>query len=308
MNHQVQMKRYYRFCRLFNFPDVHPSPAQLTLYLEYLCRYLRSAQSIKNYLSAVGFIHRELGLECVALHSHQVHNMLRAIDNTLRAPIVPRQPITIPILLKLVQLCQRLGTWGLVFKCAILFCFFGFLRQSNIAPRSPHLFDPSRDTLRADVKYSQHGLTVRLKWTKTRQGSQQPIFIPLPRIPGSPLCPTQAFRQMSTCFPSTSANTPLLIYRSPGQPVITVTSRMLSNQLRQLIHQLQLPQSTFTLHSLRKGGATYCHTIGVPLELIKSHGTWASDAVWSYLNPTLADKSIVSTTMSKAVLQHHVHK
>jgi hypothetical protein len=302
------VKRYYRFCRQFNFHDLHPSPSQLTLYLEYLCQNLKSSQSVRNYLSAVGFIHRQLGLECSSLSSHQVNTMLRAIDNTLRSPILPKQPVTIKILLNIIKLCDKLGAWGLVCKCAFLFCFLGFLRQSNVAPRSPTLFDPTRDTLRADVHTSSQALAIRLKWTKTKQGAHHPIFIPLPRIHGSPLCPARAYQQMCTVFPATSPNTPLLIYHSAHQPTIMVTSRMLSAQFRQLIQQLQLPQSTFTLHSLRRGGATFCHTLGVPLQQIQTHGTWSSDAVWSYLTPDLAHKSSIANTMSQAVQSAIGHK
>lgn len=84
MNHQVQVKRYYIFCMKFHLQDLHPPPSNLTLYLEYLSEHLKSVQSVKNYLSAIGFIHRQLGLECKSLQSHEVSTMLRAIDHTLR--------------------------------------------------------------------------------------------------------------------------------------------------------------------------------------------------------------------------------
>jgi hypothetical protein len=227
--------------------------------------------------------------------------MLRAIDHTLRSPILVKLPVSIPLLHQLVQLCNQLGTWGLVFKCAILFCFFGFLRQSNVAPRSPQLFDVTRDTLRSDVSTSTQGLIIRLKWTKTYQGAHHPILIPLPRIRGSQLCPTLAFQHMCTALPSTAHNTPLLIYHSKGPQYTIVTTRMLAKQFNQLIHRLNLPPSTYTLHSLRKGGATLCHSLGVPLDLIKSHGTWSSNTVWTYLNPSSSQKSVIANAMSQAV-------
>ena len=298
LNQQVQLRRYYAFCLRFKLKDINPSPQQLTWYLEYLSQNLKSTQSVKNYLSAVGFLHRQLGLQCPALQSYQVSSMLRAIEHTLRPPIIQKLPVDVPMLFQLVRLCNQLGTWGLIVKCAILFCFFGFLRQSNVAPRSPQLLDCSRDTLRSDVRVNTQGLLVRLKWTKTHQGSHKPVFISLPRIEGSILCPTRAYTQMVAAIPTRSAASPLLYYNNKGQPPTIVTTRMLAHQFQQLLVRLKLPPHVYTLHSLRKGGATLCHTMGMPLDKIKSHGTWSSDAVWSYINPDTTD---ISKAMLKAI-------
>ena len=290
------------FCRRFRFQPIHPSPAQLAMYLEYLAQNLRSPQSVKNYLSAVAHLHRQAGLDCTAIQSTQVINMLRAIDHTLRSPILQTLPISLPILHRLVLLCDQLGTWGLVCKCAFLFCFFGFLRQSNVAPRSPQLFDNTRDTCREDVQSLRGGLRLRLKWTKTHQGAHHPIWIPLPRIQGSPLCPVRAFERMCTALPATSKNTPLLIYATRRRQPTVVTSRLLARQLKQLIQQLHLNPATHTLHSLRKGGATLAHTMGIPIEQIQTHGTWSSGSVWTYLKPSQSQRSSITQAMSKAVL------
>ena len=287
--------------------DLNPSSCQLTLYIEYLSQHLKSPQSVKNYLAAVNRLHRQMGLECPALQSYQVQNMLRAVNNTLRTPIVSKLPVSIQLLYKLVHCCNQLGTWGLVVQVALLFCFFGFLRQSNVAPRSPQLFDVTRDTLRADVQHAPPGLLLKLRWTKTHQGAHQPVFIPLPNIQGSILCPTRAFRRMCAAFPSSSPTTPLLIYSPAGLPPTVVTTRMLARQLNQLLLRLHLPPQRYTLHSLRKGGATLCHAVGVPLDQIKSHGTWVSDSVWTYINPAHSAQSAIPAAMSRAVTANIVH-
>ena len=300
----MQIRRFQVFCHRFNFPHLHPSPAQLTLYLEYLAQNLRSSQSVKNYLSAVSYIHKQLGLECTALQSHQVITMIRAIDHTLRSPLLPTVPISLQVLYSLVTLCNQLGTWGLVCKCAFLFCFFGFLRQSNVAPRSPQLFDSSRDTCRSDVKSTQQGLSLRLKWTKTNQGAHHPHIIPLPRIQGSVLCPTTAFQDMCSAVPSISTNTPLLIH---GHPPVVVTTRLLAKQFKQLILRLRLNPATHTLHSLRKGGATLALSVGITVDQIKAHGTWSSSSVWTYLKPNQIQLSSITHAMAQAARSAH-HK
>ena len=106
---------------------------------------------------------------------------------------------------------------------------------------------------------------------------------------------------MCAVFPTTSPTMPLLVHGALGQPPTLVTTRMLAKLLRRLICQLRLPPSQYTLHSLRQGGATYCHSLGIPVEQIKSHGTWASDTVWTYINPTHTHRSVIPTAMSKAI-------
>ena len=38
-----------------------------------------------------------------------------------------------------------------------------------------------------------------------------------------------------------------------------------------------------TFHDLRASGATWAFQHGVPLQQIMHHGTWKSDAIWSYI-------------------------
>ena len=151
------------------------------------------------------------------------------------------------------------------------------------------------------MQSSRHGLLLKLKWSKTHQGAHPDIHIPLPVIPGSRLCPTRAFQRMCAVFPTTTPSMPLLVYGDVGCPATMVTTRVLAKQLRRLICRLRLPPSQYTLHSLRQGGATYCHSLGIPVEQIKSHGTWASDTVWTYINPTHTHRSVIPTAMAKAI-------
>ena len=54
--------------------------------------------------------------------------------------------------------------------------------------------------------------------------------------------------------------------------------------LRLALSVLNVPFcSLYTMHSLRRGAAVACHSLGIPLEALKAHGTWASSAVYSYI-------------------------
>ena len=38
-----------------------------------------------------------------------------------------------------------------------------------------------------------------------------------------------------------------------------------------------------TFHSFRRSGGTFAVNANVPMQTIKSHGTWTSNAVWRYI-------------------------
>ena len=246
-------------------------------------------------------MHKQVGLICTATQSFSVGLMLRAIDRTMRHVPVPRLPVSVYILQQLCDLCATLGTWGVVLKAAMLLSFYGFFRQSNLAPLLPHQFDSTRHTTRGDVQLSPSGLRVALKWTKTLQPAMSPVHIPLPAIQGSSLCPLRAYRAMLHSVPSPSPRAPLLLLPSESGVLTVVTIHQLTTGFNTLCSRLHLPPHKYTFHSLRRGGATLAYQAGVPLPLIKTHGTWSSDAVYSYIQPSANTTSTVPRLLSQAV-------
>jgi hypothetical protein len=110
---------------------------------------------------------------------------------------------------------------GITLKCAILFGFYAFLRQSNLAPKTAAAFDIRRNTCRGDVICHPPGLVILLKWTKTLQKGQRTL-IPIPSIPGHPLCPVQAFNAMQTAIAATYNDPLLVLKKDTGLAVLTI--------------------------------------------------------------------------------------
>ena len=81
---------------------------------------------------------------------------------------------------------------------------------------------------------------------------------------------------------SPSRTTPLLLTTAP--PIGKTIS---ASTLRAMFHQATLAavlsDKNYTPHSLWRGGASFCFQAGVPIEHIKKHGTWSSQAVDRYL-------------------------
>ena len=111
-------------------------------------------------------------------------------------------------------------------KIALIFGFFGYLRISSLAPEKASSIDPSRATMWTDVKPKKEGIMLLLKWMKTLQSQRGRTPVPLPVLPGSPLCPVKAWGQYSAALQQVKdgATTPLLLATtSPSGWLITLS-------------------------------------------------------------------------------------
>ena len=97
------------------------------------------------------------------------------------------------------------------FWAACLVAFFSFFRKSNLLVKSITSFDSNLHLCRQDATFTEDGVSLAVRWSKTIQYRQRILHIALPRIPGSPLCPAQTLILASRlCNSPPSA--PLFIY------------------------------------------------------------------------------------------------
>ncbi len=222
--------------------------------------------------------------------------MLRAVSITMRN--VPRRklPITVPLLRKLCQLCATQGKIGLVIHNALLLGFFGLLRASNLCPHNSKHFDPSRHLTRGDVVLAAPGLILMLKWSKTMQVSHQPVCIPIPHMQDTLLDPVRWFQKMCQTIPCN--NTAPLFTLPDGNPL---TIRMLRDYFKVLISGLGLSTEQFSVHSLRRGGATATFRAGAEKIDIQRQGCWAGRTVMDYVSSAVPTDSSITAAFRAAV-------
>ena len=79
--------------------------------------------------------------------------------------------------------------------CGLCFSspFFTFSLKSNLVPDVADRIS-TKGPLRADLEFSSKGASLHIKASKTIQYQQRSLSIPLPCIPGSPLCPVTPLR------------------------------------------------------------------------------------------------------------------
>lgn len=302
-NHITMFRAYLSFCCHFNLRDMDPTPETVCLYAQFLTRTMQSPQTIQNYMSSISLLHKKAGMHTTAPSSFEVQMMIRAVKITVRHIPKSMLPITPDILYKICDICDQQGPIGLVLKTAFLISFFSFIRQSNLAPHSADKFDHTRHTARADVFRHPPGLVILLKWTKTMQSGQTSL-IPIPAIKGHSHCPLMSYKKMCRVVPA-PPDSPLLLLPGPHRTPVTIS--ILQSALKVMIKALGHDPQQYSLHSLRRGGATASYHSGVDYATIQRHGTWTSDTFWRYIttdtiNSTLPRK-LAATFSSK--LNHH---
>ena len=70
--------------------------------------------------------------------------------------------------------------------------FYGLFRKSHLLPTSNQLFDPTKQFTLRDFTFHPWGLLLKVEWSKTIPFRERVVYIPIPRIPNSPLCAFQA--------------------------------------------------------------------------------------------------------------------
>ena len=96
-----------------------------------------------------------------------------------------------------------------------------------------------------------------------------------------------------------SDNGPLFAAHTPDS-VLPLTDSMVRKHLKRVLALLGLQNDMHTFHTFRRSGASWAYDHGVPMEAIKSQGTWVSDTVWGYI---LAH-SHASSALLSAFRQH----
>ncbi len=138
---------------------------------------------------------------------------------------------------------------------------------------------------------AQPGIHVLLKWSKTLQTSKSFKTVPLAAIQNSYLCPVATYISMLVRYP-VHRNSPLFSCINKSGSLYVITQYSLRTHLHQIMVKLGLNPNTHTFHTFRRSGASFAFQNKVPIQDIQSHGTWSSDAVWTYIQPSLVDTAV----------------
>lgn len=220
-----------------------------------------------------------------------VSNITGACAREAAKPVVRKSPVAKDHICRIVQhYCRdtadindfRTGTM-------LMLMYYGFLRFGELA--ALRMKDLTFFSDRAQVLIRQS------KTDKLRQGET----IPIVRGYRGSYCPVnilERYVQLAFPQPELDSETPLFFKlnpRAPGSPPLPITYTLAREIASKAFGFLGLPSGSFSLHSLRSGGATAAAASGLDGRLIQRHGRWkTSYSRDRYIEDTMKDRLDVS--------------
>ena len=189
-----------------------------------------------------------------------------------------REPITIPLLQKLVSALQTICSSRYetsMFKCAYLMAFFGMFRIGELIASSKS--KAGREVLRIEDLATKPGaVKISIRFSKTDQYGASCNLV-LKGKKGSPLCPVEAIMAFIE-----------IRGRKKGPFFQHFNGTFLSRYQFNKVLQMSLKKADpavagIKTHSFRIGGATNAMFKNIPYTKIQEMGRWKSDSAKRYI-------------------------
>ena len=197
------------------------------------------------------------------------------------------EPITPEILLKLSKVVNYRDQVEMVAWTGLLLGFYMFLRKSNLVPDTIDSFNGNEQFCRSDVNLMglDKAMMVEIRLSKTIQHKQKILRLPVLPAKNKAICPVFWMHVMINTIPA-GPHEPVLALRS-GHKVLALSANQLIYRFRKWLILIGQEPSKFSLHSLRRGGATFAFQSNTEAEMIKLLGDWASDAYKRYIDVSM---------------------
>lgn len=207
---------------------------------------------------------------------------LRGIEAELAMPIRQSKPVTPIILAQIYRHVNLIDLEQIVAYTALLIGFYLFLRSGNLVPESMGKFQPGKQLTRGHVSHWEQLTLVEIHWSKTIQYKQKVLRLPLIPSKIKQICPVYWLNKVLQLIPGTSDDPIFLVPR--GDSYKPLTYDMLRNWFLLWVEKTGREPSDFSLHGLRRGGASWGLQAGLTGEELKLMGDWASQVYLNYLD------------------------
>ena len=274
----VQWVKFINFCLYFGLLPFPASTAALMWYAQYLANKFKAHSSVVNYLSGLKTLHVLLELPIDGFTGLLLKLTLKGLRRLNSHILHQAFPMTPNILLDIRSTLGLTNPEDATFWAICLVAFYLLFRKSNLVPVNVTGWCAHQLLCRKDLWWTDHCIMVTIQWSKTNQFGE-PMTFPLPRIPGSRLCPMFAMENMIMLNPISPHE--LCFVRPGGHPFMYY---QFHSKLRKALKRTGHPECMYSSHSFRRGGTTFAFLSGVPSELIKQLGGWKSDCYLHYLD------------------------
>ena len=237
------LRQYNRMWRDFisfqvaaGLPAFQVTPSILLAYLEYLSKCRFSESHMANHMSALQAFHIMHGLCTKAFQDHRISLYFKSLK--LKGNLPKNKPDPHSFHIGVSNCTSKNNQHQVTFVALYYFCFFSFLRLSNLLPHTPNTFDITRHLARGDIIFTSFGAIVIIKWSKTMQNRKDTCTIAIPSLGHSEICPVNALKTMFTCLPGTD-NDPLFGIYKKGT-VLPLTDSIARKHLKQISSMLEI--------------------------------------------------------------------
>ena len=302
-NLRTYLSTYEQYCQDTGDVPFNMSTKDLPVYAIYLALRLKSVDSIINYVSGLCTLHRLVGVRPPDTDYYKYHLTLDGLRRWSKFRRTPAEPMTVDLLLSMSQYVNLNEPFQLAAWAAILTAFHTTVRNSNLVPNTLDGYDMTKQLARGDFVVSKLSMLVHIKWAKNNQHGDKNLMLPIFQTKNSPICAVTVLKRLFDLVPGKVQDSafmyPALV---KGQLVMKIpTYQQTLKYMRQLIQSTGIDPKPFSMHSLRHGAASWMAANGVPGELIKLYGGWASSAYLTYVNFPLQTRSEIALKLSKTL-------
>ena len=272
------INRYLDFCLDHLLPPVPADGTQLRRFVQYLAELptISAIETIKNYIWGLRTFHKLLELPPPDTSEFFTMLTIKGIRLTLARPVKQAEPMTPQILEKIftqvdINSQEQVVTWT-----ALLYCFHLLLHKSNLVPETQAKFDPDKQLSRDKLCLALNSILVDLVWCKMLQFKEKILPLPLVQLANKVICPVHWTWILVKTVPAEPKD-PVFCYNRRNKFMV-LTYLRLTFWFKKWLHEAGVPNKGFTLHSCRRGGASFLHQANIAGQVIKNLGNWASDA------------------------------
>ena len=208
--------------------------------------------------------------------------------------------MTPDIMQKMLKYVQLTSQEQVVVWTALLFAFHLYLRKLNLVPDTQSTFNPEKQLAHCNLCMAVNTILVEITWCKTMQFKQKTLVLPLIRMKNPLICPVYWAWRMIQAVPARPLD-PLFCYYRQGKYMI-MTYPHLTYWFRHWLDQVGIESKKFTLHSYRRGGATFMYNADIPGAMIKVLGNWASEAYLRYIDLMLSKHVEATCNFAKILM------
>ena len=289
-----QWNRYHKFCDQFLLPALPVTPQTVCRFLVYVGDGL-SYTSLNNYVSALNILGRFDNSGFDLRTDFSVSLLLRGFKRIKGDVSSPKDPL-LPTDLKRIygQVNLDIDT-HLVVWVIILLAFRSLLRKSHFVSSSSE--DRDHLLLVKDVTFEPWGCILHIRSSKTIQFGERSFDIPV-SYSAPPLC---AATVLKSYLEKENLQCSDFLFSLPGSRGKTPMPYNISlDLLKAWCKQADITKDV-GFHSLRRGAASFMHSLDIELVSIQKAGDWQSLCVLDYLTVDFEQKRKVESLVSSSL-------